>query len=99
MDTKTVNYHGSIIDTKLRPIIKAIIIERDGSMCHKCLILPASEIHHLRYTEHPTVKDLVMLCHDCHIDITVEARGYKRRKGMTPTQARAAQRKEARLMA
>jgi hypothetical protein len=95
METKIVQYHGAIIHREIRMLIKSLLIERDGENCHKCMTKKANEIHHLRYTEYPTLDDIVMLCHDCHIDITVEGRGFKRRKGMTKAQARAAQRREA----
>jgi len=92
MDTKIVKYHNKLLTTEIKSIIKTLSVERDGKLCHRCHKENAKEIHHLKYTEYPVLNDLVMLCHNCHIDITVENRGHKRRKGLNSAEIRRLQR-------
>jgi AraC-like DNA-binding protein len=72
-------------------------MRRDGEGCAKCGSKKSLEFHHVRYQEFPTLDDLVLWCHECHMSETLEARGFKRRAGMSKAQIRKAQRDEKKL--
>jgi len=55
----------------------------DGYHCQLCGSSKNLEIHHLTYIRTPyfeRMKDLITLCHDCHVAVHREKANQKRRK-------------------
>lgn len=56
--------------------VRKRVIRLDGGKCQKCGSTSGLECHHIHYMNlgNETEGDLVMLCHECHVKITEEAR-------------------------
>jgi hypothetical protein len=55
------------ITSSLRPYVYEALLIMDGDHCNVCKETHASyDIDHLRYASDITIKDLQLLCYDCH---------------------------------
>lgn len=45
-----------------------LVLKRDSHICQGCLLVPATEVHHLNYDDYPfeLMFDLISLCSACH---------------------------------
>jgi hypothetical protein len=49
--------------------VRAQVMERAQNQCEVCRLVPATEVHHLRYPPWGTFdvpENLVAVCHQCH---------------------------------
>ena len=58
----------------MRPYVIAALIREYGDRCEYCQEkFRTYEIDHKRYGEHITIKELQLLCYDCHLAKTIES--------------------------
>ena len=51
---------------RMPPAYPGIVAERSGGMCERCLVVPATEIHHRRYLSRGGKHNLANLLHLCN---------------------------------
>jgi len=62
-------YHNQLVN-RLRPYIMAAKREQGITSCERCASDVRLEINHKRYGEDVTLKDLELLCEECHSNQT-----------------------------
>lgn len=62
---------------------RKIILEKKGSFCDLCKTKQSLEIHHKKYTNN--LKDLQVLCRNCHVKVEQEKRYNAKENNKTYT--------------
>ncbi len=65
------------LTTDMKPYVYEALLATQGDRCNACGdTFDAYDIDHLRYAPDITIKDLQLLCYDCHKDKTMIANDH-----------------------